>query len=41
MGMVIWIPVDTQAIYGGVDFEIYPRVKLAENNGEGFFLKCP
>ena len=29
--------VDTQAIYGGVDFEIYPRVTLAENNGEGFF----
>ena len=29
--------VDTQAIYGGVDFEIYPRVTLAENNGEGIF----
>ena len=29
--------VDTQAIYGGEDFAIYPRVTLAFNNGEGVF----
>jgi hypothetical protein len=33
--------VDTQAIYGGEDFAIYPRVTLAFNNGEGVFEEVP
>jgi len=33
--------VDTQAIYGGPDFEIYPRVTLAFNDGTGVFTEVP
>ena len=33
--------VDTQAIYGGTDFQVYPRVTLAKNNGEGVFAEVP
>lgn len=33
--------VDTQAIYGGVNFEIYPRVTLAFNDGSGVFSEVP
>ena len=33
--------VDTQAIYGGEDFEIYPRVTLAFNDGQGVFEEVP
>lgn len=33
--------VDTQAIYGGVNFEIYPRVTLAFNDGNGVFTEVP
>ncbi len=29
--------IDTQAIYGGEDFEIYPRLTLAVNDGSGNF----
>ena len=29
--------IDTQAIYGGPDFEIYPRLTLAVNDGSGNF----
>jgi len=29
--------IDTQAIYGGVDYEIYPRLTLAINDGNGNF----
>jgi len=33
--------VDTQAIYGGTNFEIYPRVTLAFNDGAGIFREVP
>jgi hypothetical protein len=33
--------VDTQAIYGGENFEIYPRVTLAFNDGAGNFTEVP
>lgn len=33
--------VDTQAIYGGSNFEIYPRVTIAFNNGTGIFQEVP
>lgn len=33
--------IDTQAIYGGQNFEIYPRVTLALNDGEGVFTEVP
>jgi len=33
--------VDTTAIYGGSDFEIYPRVTLAFNDGTGIFKEVP
>ena len=33
--------VDTQAIYGGPNFEIYPRVTLAFNDGTGIFQEVP
>ena len=33
--------VDTQAIYGGANFEIYPRVTLAFNDGTGVFQEVP
>ena len=33
--------VDTQAIYGGPNFEIYPRVTLAFNDGSGIFQEVP
>jgi len=29
--------IDTQAIYGGEDFKIYPRLTLAVNDGNGYF----
>jgi len=33
--------VDTQAIYGGPNFELYPRVTLAFNDGTGIFQEVP
>ncbi len=33
--------VDTQGIYGGINFEIYPRVTLAFNDGTGVFQEVP
>ena len=33
--------IDTQAIFGGEDFSIYPRVTLALNDGTGVFTEVP
>ena len=33
--------IDTQAIYGGENFAIYPRVTLAMNDGNGIFTEVP